>query len=346
MSESLRRLNKIDAMDYGKIIRTAWAVQRQHRHYLILGALMGLGFANLRNFGYSDTSSNLTADDLQTLLGFIYGNWPAMLALAIGCIASALIFSLVRHIARSGMIRSVLARDTEMQRSLAESWKFGLKYFGRTWLISFLTFVFLSLVLFALSVPIIFSFTRGSTAAGSWLAILALVIFSAIAIGSSYTARYATLYTVSSDLNLSASIEHGYLLFRKNIAASLIMSLVLTGMAIAYFLATTVIFTLSGIALKPFLPTNISPNDISVGWLAAWTIWSVAVGAFQALLFSPLLSLIEISWTLLFRELAGGHATEQGIEPAATGLPIDKEELLSPIKTDEIGRGVDNSSRN
>lgn len=326
-------------MGYGKIIRSAWAAQLHRQHYLILGALMGLGFANLRNVERSDAALGLTASDLRSISGFISDDWPAILALAVGCIASALIFSLIRHVARSGMIRSVLAGDAQMRRGFTESWKSGLKYFGRTWLISFLTFVFLSLILFALSVPIIFSFIHGSTVTGSWLALLALGIFSTIAIGSSYTARYAILYTVSSDLSLSASIEHGYILLRKNIVASLTMSLILTGLAMAYFFATAVIFALFGAALKPFLPPSISPSDISVSWLTTWALWSIAIGTFQALLFSPLLSSIEISWALLFRELAKSRSIRSGAAPATNELPIKKEELLNPIKTDGIGHG-------
>ncbi len=137
-----------------------------------------------------------------------------------------LILAAIGIVSRAGLIKSVQKIDRGETAGFKTGFSEGKKYFWRLFFISLATGLFMLCLIVVMAIPIVFLFYNKNYAIGGILAFLGIVIFVPILVAAAFTRLFARLYAVTSDLNVRDAIEKGYLLFRKNIPASLLQSLI------------------------------------------------------------------------------------------------------------------------
>jgi hypothetical protein len=145
------------------------------------------------------------------------------------------------------------------------------------------------------------------------ITIAAILIFIPVVILISFISKYARFYLVLSDLDIRASLENGYQLFRKNIASSIIMGLLFIPVRILAvmglivpILIVALVFVILGLILY-FLFSYIG--------MAITIILGIFALIPLILLFRSVYSAFyHTSWFLFFREIATVKVEEKAEE--------------------------------
>jgi hypothetical protein len=244
-------------MDYGALMRDAWATTWRFRFLWILGGLagatgstLGMGRSSLPAFGQDQLTTEL-------------GTW--LVAAAVGVV----LLGVVSVFARGGITQATIDIEYGQASSLMSAWRAGVRWFWR-----FLGLLAMLGVLAASVVAIAVVSVTGLGAFGVLVATLVLTI-GAIA---SVVLAYAERAIVTRDLGVLAAIRYGWWLFREHLSASLLAWVVSVGLSAAFgmFAALSVPGLLAAASAPAFvMGLGLLVLLVAIGNTFFWSYWTL-----------------------------------------------------------------------
>jgi len=327
-------------IDYLKIFRDAWKITWTNRFLWWFGLfILASGGANFNYFSSGNEKSN---QDWQAFTEKIH--LQEFLAkhftlIVIGLIALALlclIFLILNFIGRGALIKSIQKILKKEPADFKSGFQEGKKYFGKIFSIFFFSGLAVAVCIVMLAIPITILFVAKSYIIAIILAIFALIILIPLLILAKYIQTYASFYVVLADLKPWLAVENAYALFKKNILASIIMSLLFIPLGILSFfvliaiaLAVLIVFGLVGLVL--FFAFK------ETGAIIALVLGLIVFIPAVFLFFSIFSTFSEVAWVLFFHVIATPKEKEK-VEEKALETKTEVSALANPdaMKTVEV----------
>ena len=250
--------------------------------------------------------------------------------------ASLFLFLLIlSFIARGALIKSTQKILQKKAINFKLGFRSGKKYFWNIFTIFFFTGLFIVVCGAILFVPIAMLFLAKSYVLAIVLAIMASVFFIALVILCKYLQTYSCFYVVLANVKPWLAIENAYALFKKNILASIIMSLLFIPLSIFSF------FVIIAIALIVLIVFGI------IGVILFWAFKEIGV---MIAIIAGLVTLIsgliifyaffsafsQVAWVLFFYTMATPKEKEIVAEKKAEAEKISTLASAEAVKTLEI----------
>ena len=317
---------------YLQIFRDAWKIIWKNRFLWWFGFFMFL--VGVANPNYFQKNTNNTNAEWQNLLEqirfqeFIAQNAKLINTLEVLLIIIFMASLILSLLSRGAIIKSIQRILKNKPATFLSGIKDGKKYFRNNFLIIFSSSLVLILCLIILTIPVTMLFSAKAYFFAIPLTILAVLISFPLIVLYKFIQTYACFYTTLADLTPWLAIENAYALFKKNILASLIMSLAIIPVCLVYFLIS--ILTLLGILfililtslILLYLFKNISFIVIAIIILVPLI---VAIGLF----FSVFIAFSQVTWILFFYRIA---------------TPKVKEVIIENIENPELEKTAENSA--
>jgi hypothetical protein len=200
-------------MDYGALMRDAWATTWRFRFLWVLGFLagitgstLGMGRSSLPSLGQAQLTPEL-------------GTW------LVAVVGGVLLLGVVSVFARGGITQATVDIEYGQASSLASAWRAGARWFWR--------FLGLLVVLGALAASVVTIVIVSVTGLGALGVLLATLVLTLGAIAS-IVLTYAERAIVTHDLGAMAAIGYGWRLFREHLSASLLAWVFSVGLSAAF----------------------------------------------------------------------------------------------------------------
>jgi hypothetical protein len=312
----------MEKINYSDILKKSWRITRRNKFLWWFGFFLTLGGGGGFNFNlpFGSGTSGKQEKIAVAIQDFIARYWQWIVSGVIFLLVVFLALLIMRIISQAGLIKAANIIDLGKLTTFKESFFEGRKYFWKVFLLGLLVTIFVSGVIIVLFTPVVFlAFFRSYTLAVI-LGVLAFIITLVLAIVTSYVKKYAAIYLVLSNLSIRDSLENAYLLFRKNIMASIIFSLLLlvagiiVGLGILIFLFTlAIIFIIPGI-ISYLLLQGAGVTTIAIlGFLLAIV--------FVIFIQSIFHTFMQTSWVLFFKEIASVKIEEAVVEKEVAKIP-------------------------
>lgn len=223
-------------MNYGDIVRKAWALAWQHKSLWIMGLFAsggsGAGFGWREHFG-----------------GKVQLSPPILVALLVAGLVLLFVFIVLSLICNAGLVDAVnkLARGGVYR--LRDSFSVGLDFFWRFLGVALLG-IFSAVVMIAvLAIPAVLCFFV-STLLGvlSLLVLIPLLLIGCFVINGIF--QLAARALVVRNASIGDALEEGYYLFRKRLVPNLAIFVIYLLIAIGVAIVSLIIF---GIVAGPFI---------------------------------------------------------------------------------------------
>jgi hypothetical protein len=308
-------MNKIN---YLEIFKKAWGITWNNKYLWWFGLFVGTGSIGLNfnsGLGKGNSSQSISGEVGSKISEFIGHNfiWIAITGAVI--LILVLIFLVLGVLSYAGLLKSVNATLKNEKIGFWKGLRIGKQYFWKMVMLGFLISLTVLGIVVILSVPVIFLFYLKSYILAVLILIGAILIFIPVIILISFIGKYSRFYLILSDLNIKSSLENGYQLFRKNMAASIIMGLlfipvgILSGIVlIIAVLVLALIFVIMGLILYFLLS--------KVGIIITVILGLMALIPLIFLFRAIYSTFCHTSWFLFFREIAAIKAEEKVEEVA------------------------------
>lgn len=300
--------------DYFGILKKSWQITRENKSLWWFGLLAALGGGGINfsfPFGGSDFSEKSDDNSIapEEIVDFLsqYAGWIIFGLIALACVI--IFFSILRLFGRIGLIESIDLIEKNKNHSLRGGIQAGKKFFWKIFWLNFLIGIFMGGITLVLFYPVGYLFYLKALPAAFLSLLLALVIWMTMMTLAALLRMYSALYIVLGKISLREAIENAYMVFNKNIAASISMFLVILGSKIVFNiiqLITLMVITLPFIFLGVLLFTAFE----NTGAVIAVILGSMVLipGAF--LISSIRETFCQAAWSLFFREIAEIKAAE------------------------------------
>jgi hypothetical protein len=322
-------------IDYLKIFRDAWKITWNNRFLWWFGLFMlASGGTNFNYFSSGDEKSNQNWQDLteKIQLQEFLEKYSTLIFIGLAALVLFFIILLVLNfIGRGALIKSTQRILKKEPANFRSGFRSGKKYFWKLFSIFFFSGLFIFFCFVILFAPIAFLFLAKSYIIAIILAIFAVVIIIPLLILTKYIQTYASFYVVLADLKPWLAAENAYTLFRKNILASIIMSLLFIPLGIVSF------FIVIAIALAVILVFGPIGLALFFAFAKIGAIIAIVAGLFVFVLaFTLFLSIFstfsEVAWILFFYIIASPKEKEKVVETT----PETKEEISALANTDAM----------
>ena len=290
-------------------------------------SLMSVGSSssgNGENFPGGKITEEKVADFITNHVTFVIGAGMFLFILFI-------LFLVLRVIGRGALIKSIEKVIKKEAVSFKPGMKEGKKYFWRVLGIGFMSAAFIIFAVIILAAPIVVLFLNKAYVFGVLLTLLAIAILIPLLMLACFIRVYGYLYAVLGDLRIWTSIENAYVLFCKNLGASIIMGMIfvlfsiILGLSIIILLAPVLAAL---IALGAFLFLALK----SIGVAIAIGIGAIIVLAITCFIRSVYETFAQTVWILFFYEIAKPQIEEAVIEEISE---IKTTSTSDPVKTSE-----------
>ncbi len=233
-------------MDYGKIIRDSFAVSWRHKSLWILGIFAGFG---------GGFNTQFDKRDIQALQGGPMSNpfgsmgetpaevWHAFAPYLIGIAIFGLFFIAMHCIATPGLIDAVNRITRGGKYSLTESFSSGFDFFWRTLGMMILFGFAVVVTIVALVVILAVSF-KASTFLGVITLLFALPLGLVLLYAAATINSLALRAMVARNVSIGDAVAEGYSLLRTHLGKTIVMFLIIFGLAIALGIATLIVSAL------------------------------------------------------------------------------------------------------
>lgn len=313
---------------YFAILKKSFVITWKNRYLWWFGfftLLSNIGGFNYLHNNHSDNHPPLALENIP------YSSPRIIAGLTIISVLLVLI-AILSIISRGALISSVGKLVKKKDANFKTGYRSGKKNFWKIFSIALFSGVFLLLVMLILAPPVFFLFLNHSYILGFIMATLAVIIFIPLIILVFYIKLFSYLYAILGGLTPWAAIENAYNLFRKNIRASILMTLFFIPINLLFFFSIILILIpialfILPIALLFFLLAG-TPGMIVAGMIGLF---------FLAIYILYVRSILEVFaqtiWIIFFHVLAAPKEKEIIIEPLVeiktlpeTGLPTINSE--------------------
>jgi len=321
-------------MNYGQIIRDAWATTWHHRFLWVLGLFTGTAVSTCSGVGNQFPSQMRSGQPGAGSIGAVpaeverlvvsMGEWIVanLGTIIVAGILLSLLLLVVSIIARAGMTEATVDLARQRPTSLGQAWNAGRHLFWR--------FLGLALVPIALAIGVGFVSAVGAGLAivtsalvaegargpiiGFWilLAVLAILALAVFAIGLSIVLAYAQRIVVVENAGFLTALGEGWQVMRTHLGSSLLTWLINIALAIGAEIAVGLVMFVVAALL------------VAVGFVI-WTLtgFSVVTGVYVAIGMALAISLLWVMeaivntffwsyWTFAYLRLTGSPAPAAG----------------------------------
>jgi hypothetical protein len=308
----------LESINFTQILKDSWRMTWKHRFLWWFGLLIALGSGGgmqFRSIGSQgkNPQGEMIAENWKRIIDN-YGTW-IWIGIAV-IIILAIVVWLLRIISQAGIIRSIDQINRGESTNFASGFSQGKVYFWKIFFIDIVISFLLLLLVIVFLVPVIFLFTNKAIVLGVLIALMAVAIFIPIAVMAGYMRRYSYYYIVLANLDVRAALENSYLVFRRNIIPSIILSLIFIPVSIIFLLAVIsvaiivgAIFFVLGLVVHFIFPI-----------IAVYIVIGIAVLIFVSvviLLRSVLEVFFQSAWYLFFKQIASEKISETAREEKA-----------------------------
>lgn len=321
-------------MDYGNLIGEAFRIAWRNRYLWFFGFFISGGATsfNISVPPNPEAQTNTTTSGLPTWLTSL-GQWAqqnVVLAVALGAVLLVLlliVFVGLALISAGGLVESVAGLDRGGRRNFASTWQAGIRNSWRVFLYGVLFFLIGLVPVIVIGGPValgIFGIVAATESVGlrilliSIVALVAFVLLMVISIALSLIQQLALRELVIGGRGITASIDSGYRLFRRNLGRVLVVWLIQIGLALAAVAVISIIGFVVGITqnLGFIALSYAAPYPLVVGL-------AVVAGLILSLPFIVLYAVFGVFnhayWTLAYLRLADGPAPQDEYAPRTTG---------------------------
>jgi hypothetical protein len=290
-------------MNYGTLIRDAWATTWRFRYLWVLGLLAGVtgGTMSLGRYSMQGAPSSDTVEFGPRLgllavqsAGWIESSLPIVVTLAFAATLAGVLLAGLSVIARGGITQATVDIELGQASSLVGAWRAGTRWFWR-----FLGLLVLLGVLVAAvaGAAVLAALNLGT--AGALLAAVALTL----GVVASIVLAYAERAIVIHDLGPLAALAYGWHLFRQHLSASLLAWVLSVALSAGVGVAAAV-----GVGTVLMLFGGIGVAVWAIGGFGAPLILDAAVALVAALALLVLMAAIANTffwsyWTLAYMRL-------------------------------------------
>lgn len=301
-------------INYFQILKNAWVITWHNKYLWWFGFLLSLsGSGGFFNYHFGDfnqiENGGISPETKKQVVDFFasYADWIIVGSVAL---AIALLFFLILGtIARGGLIKSIEKISKGEAIDFKTGFGEGKEYFWKLLFINLAIGIFLLALIATLSIPIIFLFYGKAYILGSLLAIGALIILIPVLILAHFSKIYGYIYAIMGNVSFGSAIENGYLLFRKNLSASIIMSLLLMVAGIIFGI-TAILILIPFIVLFLIIGAVLYLIMQKIGVAIAAIFGGIALIAIMLFLQSIFQTFLQTSWVLFFKEIASPKIPE------------------------------------
>ena len=295
-------------MDYFGILKRAWDITWQNKALWVLGFFAVASSGSTGGSNSAQWRESYSSTDMEPFVRWTEQNLGLLIALVIALVLLGMVMAVLGVAARGGLVHLVNEAEEDRSVRLADGWRVGFKYWGRTFMISLvlgLPILAIVLVLALIVVGAGFGLAAGgdpSAAAGvgfggALCCLLPMVVILTIAIGviTGIINELAVRYGVLQDVTFGQAIRRGWDdLWAKRGAA--VMWLVMLLPQFAY--GVIVLVAALVILLPVFLLFASGAVVIGVLLVLLLVLVLMVPGAVYNTFFSA-------SWTVFFRSMTG-----------------------------------------
>jgi hypothetical protein len=309
---------KLESIDFPQILKNAWQITWKHRFLWWFGMLIALGSGGgmqYRSIGNQEKNSQgeMMMETWRRIMDH-YGTW-IWIGVAV-IIVLVIIVWVLRIISQAGIIRSLDQVSRGEATNFASGFAQGKVYFWKIFFIDITISFLLLLLIIVFLVPVIFLFTNKAIVLGILIALMAVAIFIPVAVMAGYMRRYSYYYIVLANLDVREALENSYLVFRRNIIPSIILSLIFIPISIIFFLA---IISAAIIIGASFFILGLIAHFIFSA-VAVYIIIGIAILIFVAVVIlfrSVFETFVQTVWYLFFKQIASEKIAETVLEEKA-----------------------------
>lgn len=312
-------------MNYGQLIRDAWAATWRYRYLWILGLFAGgaAGAGGGRQAQWNVEQGDIeqwsprAAEVAQTTVDWLTANW-VYLAVGAGIVGLALLA--LSFIAQGGMAKATADIAEGRGSSLGQAWQAGLHFCWRYMGLWFTLLAVVLLVAAAVAALLALAIGTGVLAAGAVstngapaavVVILLLVLIPLILVGTaaavvfSIVATYAQRAVAIEDEGPVAALGDGWRLFRRTMGASMLVWLlnVALSIGVGIFASIAIVMVLAVLGLVGFA------FWAALGAHVATIIYAALAGAIFVAVALTVAAIVNTFfwhyWTLAYLRLSG-----------------------------------------
>lgn len=284
-------------MEYGKIIKQALEIAWRKKYLWVFGFFASMGGGGGGNYSKYMDKKNAS--------GAVSGVWdwitshPGIMATLIMAAIGLFIVILVLYlVSKGGLIKSVNQISQDQPNNFEKTLGYGLQFFWRMLGIDILFGLSCVLILgIAIFPPVMMMILGGGAVKVFGVLLIILFVLPVIALlyCIAIIANFSYQIAVIEDKKVFDSIPAGYALFKKNLGRSVLLGLIITGIALLYVIAFIIAMVILAI---PFI-------ILGVVNLWAGLIPGIVIGLPLILIISAIYGTFNSGyWTLGYQELA------------------------------------------
>ena len=297
---------KTTSIDYWDVLKKAFQITFRHKFLWIFGLFLGVssgganfGTFNTGNFSGTNTSSTNIQSGAQNF--FTDYLW-IFIIVGIVVFLIMIVVVVLSFISQGALIGGVNKIATNKKTGFKDSLKIGAHHFWRILGISILIGIAALLLLLFLGVPTVLLFVFKLWLPAILLLLLTIFIFFPVAIVLGIITIYAFRYTVIKETRVIESIKSGWHMFRHNLWASLLITLIIFLISMISGIVLLLAFLIVGIPLA--LLGFISYAALKLTGVIIVLVLGAVILGFIILLYGAILNTFSsTAWTLFFREL-------------------------------------------
>jgi hypothetical protein len=332
-------------MDYGYILKRAWAVTWKHKILWVFGIfVMAGGGANYSSSSSFNSSSGSPGgvtpeqlDQMERALEQVIAYLPILIGIGILMVLLAIVWWILSIAAQGALIHLVNEAEEGREVRAGAGWRMGFRYWWRLFGIYFLLFLPVMVIGLLMGLAIFFSVIAGSGVGSETpeavfstvLSICGIVIFGVlllVVIGFivGLLALLATRHAVLRDARVVESIRFAWTDVRTRFKDVFLMWLINFGIGIAWGMAVGIVSIFFGIGIFVSILTGVWPIAGLLGILM-----------FLLLLIPNAIYSVFLSamWTVFYRRLTGMDVPPKREASPVSAGPVYRE----PASTSEPG---------
>ncbi len=295
-------------MEYGKVIRQALEIAWRKKYLWVFGffaSMGGGGGGNYNNFIDQDNASGAASG----LWDWVTSHTGLVAVLILAAIGLFVILMVLYLVSKGGLIGSVSRIAKGQPDSFEKTLGCGLQFFWRMLGIDILLGLSYILILGLIILPPVMMIIMGGSAAkifGILLIILLILPVIALMYCIAIIGTYSCQIAVIEDKKVFDSIPAGYALFKDNLGRSVLLGLIIFGIALLYVIAFIIALMILAI---PFI-------ILGVVNLWAGLIPGILIGLPLILVVSGIYGTFDSGyWTLAYHELSATKIADPKPEP-------------------------------
>lgn len=295
-------------IDYFAIIKESFSLVWRKKVLALFGFFVVLGSLGNGIFVDSDEKEGMMEETMR----FVVENPGVATGISIMGLVLFIIFIFLRAVGVAALIKNAGGNLHLANVGFRELFKKGKTYALKIITLDIFSGVVILLLLFTLSVPVLFLVVSKAYVLAFLVGSAALLIFLPVLVLIYFTKRFAYVFMVVSGMKMRDSVEKAYEVFSKNIAQSVIFSIIVMGLGFLFMFIG--FLSVIPLAIVFFVPTIVSFFLIKpIGYVI------LGIGLFLAVAFFMILQSFfeafrETSWVLLVKLLAGIKEDKKKVE--------------------------------